>query len=181
MEREPDGVGLDASYPESGSRLCPPNEDDEQDDPGEDDGTGENSLGFLERHPSVYGMGRDQSGCQDQQLLSAGLGGDREGEHDGAEPDDADNEPSAGFDQGHGADEPNLGWTVDGCIGHTPTGRDELELAEPTGTPQDRTTLPATFTVENRYCGRRTILGLSEPQQEAFKARMPRDGEISVY
>ena len=89
-EREPDGDELDASYPESGSRLCPPNEDDEQDDPGEDDATGENSLGFLERHPSLYGAGRDQSGCQDQRLLSAGLGGDREDEHDGREPDDED-------------------------------------------------------------------------------------------
>ena len=74
MEREQDGDELDASYPGSGSRLCPPNEDDEQDDPGEDDATGEYSLGFLERHPSLYGMGRDQSGCQDQRFLSAWLG-----------------------------------------------------------------------------------------------------------
>ena len=49
---------------------------------------------------------------------------------DGAEPDDADNEASAGFDAG----EPSLGWTVDGCTtGGTGQGRwdvqDDLEIS----------------------------------------------------
>jgi hypothetical protein len=54
MEREPDGDELDASYPESGIRVINPMEDDEEDDASEDDGSGEWSLGFLERHCSVY-------------------------------------------------------------------------------------------------------------------------------
>ena len=61
-------------------------------------------------NPSPCGDGWDFSG--NQEGLCAGLGGDQEDEHDGAEPNDGDDEPSAGHDVG----EPNLGWTVDGCM-----------------------------------------------------------------
>ena len=131
-----DGDELDASYPESGSRLCTPGEDDEEDDFTEDGSDDEPSLGSGATHAeSTQGSGL---------WANPGRGVvDAEDEHDGAEEDhEGDDSPDH---------EPNLGWTVDGCIGNTAIGRDELELAEPTGTPQDRTTLPATFTVENRY------------------------------
>lgn len=103
MEREQDGDELDASYPESGSRLCTPGEDDEEDDHGEDDSTGEWSLGFLELHPSIYSMGRDSTGCQDYGYLCAGVHRDLEDEHDGGEPDQEG--------------EPSLGWTTSGVLG----------------------------------------------------------------
>jgi hypothetical protein len=51
---------------------------------------------------------------------------DTEDEHDGAEPDEADYEPSIGFDpctivaeEDTGEMEPSLGWTVDGYMGGT--------------------------------------------------------------
>lgn len=103
MEREPDGDEDDASYPESGCRLCTPGEDDEDSDADEDDDPAEPSLGFLERHPTLYSDGRDQSGNQD--WLYAGLGGDREDEHDGAEPE------NEGGEAVKEDDEPSLGWT----------------------------------------------------------------------
>ena len=94
MEREQDGDEDDASFPESGSRACNPMEDDE------DDHDGEPSLGS--KNAGEYG---------NQTVWCAGDNTDMEDEHDGSEPDESDNEPSAGFDTG----EPSLGWTVDGC------------------------------------------------------------------
>ncbi|MDH2402008.1 hypothetical protein QCM77_18885 [Bradyrhizobium sp. SSUT18] len=58
----------------------------------------EPSLGFLERHPSVYGGERDRSGNQER--LCEGLRLDVEDEHNGAEPGD-DDEPSLGALEGH--------------------------------------------------------------------------------
>jgi hypothetical protein len=72
-----------------------PCDDDELDGPehGEDEECDppEHSLGALERHPSVYGDGRDWSG--DQSSWTKGKGGDLEDEHDGREPSE-DAEPS---------------------------------------------------------------------------------------
>ena len=138
MEREPDEDELDASFPESGSRLCTAGEDDEQDDPDEDDATEEYSLGFLERHPSVYGYdGYNPSGSQADNLICAGLRSDLEDEHDGGEPEDE------GGEAVKEDDEPSLGWTVDGCIGNTPIGRDECELQDYAPyRPQERTDGP---------------------------------------
>jgi hypothetical protein len=66
-------------------------EHDEIDDPGEDDGTAEPSLGAIERHPSVYGGERTTSGHQ--LAWTDGNRDDREDEHDGGEPPE-DDEPS---------------------------------------------------------------------------------------
>lgn len=84
MELEPDDESDDSEQ--------------EDDDPAEDDGTSEWSLGFLERHPSIYGYGRDGSGTQER--LCQGYGGDREDEHNGAEPTE-DEEPSLGSSHCH--------------------------------------------------------------------------------
>jgi hypothetical protein len=81
MELEPNGDELDASWPVSGRKAEHPMEDDEEDDAGEDDGTGEWSLGFLERHPSVYGGFDGSSPTGNQEHLCQGHGGDREDEH----------------------------------------------------------------------------------------------------
>jgi len=104
MELEPNGDEMDASWPECGIRpYADPHEDAEDDDPAEDEGTTEHSLGFLERHPSIYGYGRDGTG--NQEWICQGLGRDLEEEHDGAEPDEADLEPRLGapetFDQSY--------------------------------------------------------------------------------
>ena len=78
---------------------------------------------------------------------------DAEYEHDGAEPDEADYESSAGFDTG----EPSLGWTVDGFVGN---GSSELELAVGPRPPQGRTEL-AQATVEVEVSYRRFLRGLT--------------------
>ena len=75
----------------------------------EDEGAGsddEFSLGFLERHPSISGHGRDRSGSQER--LSSGSGDDLESEHDGREPNHDEEEDRTDY-------EPDLGWTIDGC------------------------------------------------------------------
>ena len=142
----------------------PENGEDEDSDPSEA------SLGFLERHPSFYGDGRDFSGNQDH--LCAGLGGDREDEHDGAEPDDGDAEPSAGYDVG----EPSLGWTVAGCM----TGpSDDREEGGHAVAPQMRTTMDRNpLTVEVSY--RRFLRGLLPAQREAMQQRLRSDGDVSL-
>ena len=89
MEREQDGDEADASYPESGSRMCTPGEDDEA--TGDED---EPSLGSVEDHPNGYLDGSDVSGRgRSQERWGAGSMEDCEGdEHDGAEPEDEDDE-----------------------------------------------------------------------------------------
>ena len=180
-EREPDGDELDASFPESGSRMCTPGEDDEEDDFGEDGSDDEPSLG----------SGATGEWSTQGRWALPGTD-DMEDEHDGAEPSE-DDEPSIGYDcsriipeQDTGEMEPSLGWTVDGCMtGGTRQGRHEvavdLEAGEMARQPQDRTDLGRGVHTEPGWCGRSRLVGLTEAQQEAFKARMPRDGEISVY
>ena len=119
-ELELNGDEDDASFPESGSRACSPMEDDEESDEPEPSlgSTGHGSGGPISYSaPVVRAAGELIHDCE----------GD---EHDGREPDEADNEPSAGFDTG----EPSLGWTVDGCTsGGTGQGRwevqDDLEVS----------------------------------------------------
>jgi hypothetical protein len=71
--------------------TCPEDGEQEADD--------EPSLGFLERHASLYGASRDGSGNQER--ICDGLHRDLEHKHEGAEPDE-DGEPSLGSldDQG---------------------------------------------------------------------------------
>ena len=83
MEREPDGDELDASYPETGSRLCTPGEDDE--DAGDDE-------------PSLGSSGHADGGAISylSQAISDGseMVYDCEAdEHDGREPDDEADDP----------------------------------------------------------------------------------------
>ena len=121
-ELEENGDEADAAYPEGGRQYGPlsPNEDDE------DTGDAEPSLGSS-------GHGQAGSISYAVRPISDGfqMVHDCEGdEHDGREPDEADDEPSAGFDAG----EPSLGWTVDGCTtGGTGQGRwdvqDDLEVS----------------------------------------------------
>ena len=131
---------------ETENHMCVDDEDGADDEPGGDD---ELSLGSQDtvtnqaaawNQPTDYFMGDcEQDDCDDEPSLGSrndaewndqafwaapGTADDREDEHDGAEPDDGDNEPSAGFDIG----EPSLGWTVDGCTsGGTGKGRYEVE------------------------------------------------------
>jgi hypothetical protein len=77
-----------------GELLDDASEELENDDPAEDDGTAEPSLGSLERHPTLHMNGRDNVG--DQTQWAVGNRDDREDEHDGAEPD-VDDEPSLGW------------------------------------------------------------------------------------
>ena len=64
----------------------------------------EPSLGFIERQPSIWGHGQDSTGDQEERLICAGLGDDREDEHDGCEPE------NEGGEAVHEDDEPSLGW-----------------------------------------------------------------------
>jgi hypothetical protein len=115
-------------------------------------GDEEPSLGFLERHASLYGNGRDQTGNQER--ICDGRPGDLEDEHDGAEPEDE------GGEAVHEDDEPSLGWTVDGCTQNTSeTGCDlELQEHEPVQ-PQHRTDLGTGVSAETTY--RRFLRGLT--------------------
>jgi hypothetical protein len=92
-------------------------------DEGAGDGDEEPSLGFLEWHPTptgyVAGVLTDHHGNQEH--ITAGLGDNLEDEHDGCEPNHDEEEDRAD-------DEPLLGWTVDGVIGNTGHGREDLEL-----------------------------------------------------
>jgi hypothetical protein len=76
-----------------------PQRDIEDDDPGEDDGTGEPSLGSIDGFPDIgsrtYGDGVHRQGGLDQARWAAGTRDDCEEEHDGREPD-VDDEPSLG-------------------------------------------------------------------------------------
>jgi hypothetical protein len=66
--------------------------DSQCDDDPLDDADAEDSLGFLEHHPTTWsGNGRDRSGNQER--LRAGSAGDFEDEHDDREPGE-DDEPS---------------------------------------------------------------------------------------
>jgi hypothetical protein len=80
---EPDRDELDASYPESGAKVTNPVEDDEEDDAGEDDGTGEWRLGFDGPNPFAI------------RSTSARATGRWGGQSQRGEPDD-DGEPEAG-------------------------------------------------------------------------------------
>jgi hypothetical protein len=140
----------------------------------------EPSLGFLESHPTNWNDGRDRSGNQDR--ICAGLGGDLEDEHDGAEPD-VDGEPSIGYDaepaeQDTGNDEPSLGWTDEeaargrtyaGCYGNNA----DREEGEPARKPQNRTSIDREpITVDVTY--RRFIRGLTPEQRKRVKAARQR-------
>ena len=80
MEREPDGDELDASYPESGSRLCTPGEDDE------DTADAEPSLGSS-GHADGEAISYLSMAISDGFEMIYDCEGD---EHDGREPDDED-------------------------------------------------------------------------------------------
>jgi hypothetical protein len=75
----------------------------------EDDDESEPSLGFLEQHPTPYGLGADRDRSGDQTNVCEGLRGDLEEEHDGCEPNHDEEADTSD-------DEPTLGWTVDGCM-----------------------------------------------------------------
>src|ERR1019366_1005755 len=123
----------------------------------------------------------DRSGNQDH--LCAGLGGDLEDEHDGAEPD-VDGEPSIGYDveppeQDTGNDEPSLGWTdEEAARGRTYAGSHgtsaDCEEGEPARQPQNRTSIDREpITVEVSY--RRFLRGLAPEQRKRVKAARRRD------
>ena len=121
-ELEENGDEADAAYPEGGRQYgrLSPNEDDE------DTGDAEPSLGSS-GHGQAGSISYICKPISDGFQMVYDCEGD---EHDGAEPDDGDDEPSAGFDAG----EPSLGWTVDGCTtGGTGQGRwdvqDDLEVS----------------------------------------------------
>jgi hypothetical protein len=140
----------------------------------------EPSLGFLESHPTNWNDGRDRSGNQDR--ICAGLGGDLEDEHDGAEPD-VDGEPSIGFDvepaeQDTGNDEPSLGWTdEEAARGRTYAGTygrsTDCEEGEPARQPQNRISIDREpISVEVSY--RRFLRGLTLEQRNRVKAARQR-------
>lgn len=80
MEREPDGDELDASYPESGSRMCTPGEDDE------DTADAEPSLGSS-GHASGGAISYLSHAISDGCEMVYDCEGD---EHDGREPEGED-------------------------------------------------------------------------------------------
>lgn len=103
-----------------------------------------------------------------------GLDGDREDEHDGSEPDEADLEPSIGYDcctiiaeDDRADDEPSLGWTENGrCDGPF----DDREAGIGPRLPQNRTDLKTKLTVHCSH--RRFVHGLTDSQRKTFRERM---------
>jgi hypothetical protein len=155
-----DSVANQTKWAEADGSMMDAELDDSDDEPDVD---GEPSLGSLSSH-----------GHGDQSVWGRpGEGGiDAEDEHDGAEPDEADSEPSAGFDVG----EPSLGWTVDGL---TTGSRDDREEGSPAAPPQNRTrTNRKPLTVEVTY--RRFLRGLDPNQRAAMQDRMRDDSGVSL-
>jgi hypothetical protein len=177
-ELEPSLCGVSADIGRGESNIS--GEDLEGDDtPTGRSAEDEPSLGFLERHPSTYGAGRDVSGNQDS--LCTGQGGDLEDEHDGAEPDD-----NEGGDGAREDDEPSLGWPErlrqDYASNGSQSGSD-LELQDhATVVPKaNRKKLPNTIDVEQRgYGGRTVIRNLTDGQTEALAQKLDRYGRISL-
>lgn len=127
--------------------MCNHGEDDEEDDFGEDGSDDEPSLGSG----AVHEHSTEGSGL----WANPGTGAlDAEDEHDGAEPE---NEHGDGDPDG----EPNLGWTVDGCISATSDQRDECELQEHAPyRPQERTDGPGVTASDRGYGGYKVLRGL---------------------
>jgi hypothetical protein len=144
-----------------------------------DDSDDEASLGFLERHASVYCDGRNVSGSQES--ICDGRGGDVEDEHDGAEPDD--NEGGEGEKEDY---EPSLGWPErlrqDYASNGSQTGSDRELQDHATVLPKDtREKLPNAIEVEQRgYGGRTVIPNLTDGQTEALAQKLDRYGRVSL-
>jgi hypothetical protein len=119
-----------------------------------DDADDEPSLGSC-----TNGEHSDQSGW------AKSPSDDIEDEHDGAEPDtDAEDDR---------ADEPSLGWTVDGLLAGT-DDREAQDHSRPQ--PQNRTDLNTTIAVEQSY--RKFIHGLTDEQRAAVRHRMHTDSGV---
>ena len=146
-------------------------EDEDIDEPFEHD---EPSLGFLD-HVTDQTRICEGGGHNRWDIL------DREGEHDGAEPDEADYEPSAGYDGGEmdtADDEPSLGWGADGELGND-SGADR-EAGAAVVPPQDRTAIPGADQVRVEVSYRKFLHGLPPKQREMVKSRMGDDSGISL-
>lgn len=126
---------------------------------------------------------------EDQQYWTQGNSTDLEGdEHDGREPDEADNEPSTGFDEpelDNSDAEPALGWTESGAITTCRSEHDECEGDGHTGHVQDveqaRQRQPKSLTIRTEpawggFAARR-ILNLTETQRALVKPRL-KHGDI---
>jgi hypothetical protein len=144
-ELEPNGDELDASFPERGSSmLSNPNEDDE--------------LSGDESEPSL-GSGAVGENSNQGQWALVGTD-DREDEHDGAEPDEADNEASAGFDVG----EPSLGWPERISQAAHPGNYDDRELAL-------HTSMPAHKRAQMDQPAKRGLDNIAEPSRYGDRRR----------
>ena len=161
MEREQDGDELDASFPESGSRLCTPGEDDE--------------LSGDETEPSL-GSGSTSEWSPQSQWATQGGTDDMEDEHDGAEPEDE------GGETVREDDEPSLGWPerMDQTTGAGSQSGDDRELQNHMPVrPQHRTEIDRTpLTVEVSY--RRFLSGLTPDQRKAMQDRRHPDSGVSL-
>ena len=137
----------------------------------------EPSLGFIERHPTSFGHGPDFSGDQGEHLICAGLGGDREDEHDGCEPE------NEGGEAVHENDEPSLGWPEGIAQGPGSWGgsSDRELAAEPDVRAARRRGKSATPGVGvDRGIVRSRLIGLTPTQKRSFDRCRRNKGRASL-
>ena len=104
-------------------------------------------------------------------------------EHDGAEPDEADLEPSIGYDcelaeLDKADEEPSLGWGIDGELGNV-SGADR-EQGEAVARPPERTGPPGVTVEQRGYGGRTVIRGMSALQIDRVQPCLDPYGRIST-